>query len=142
MADNFNYINNGVPFVLNTVNAFHTVLGPKPLQLISGMLNKVRAGFPRCLIPLTALALAPPSQPHTLTHAAHPHPTQIPNPHIRSRPAADRQHDPHMEPLHAQGLVQAARATHARARSSLPYPPQGVQHQPLCTCSSTMPGEV
>lgn len=43
MADHFSLINAGVPKLLNTVNFFHSVLGPKPLQFISSWLNKVRA---------------------------------------------------------------------------------------------------
>lgn len=42
MANHFNLINAGVPKILNTVNFFHSVLGPKPLQFISSWLNKVR----------------------------------------------------------------------------------------------------
>lgn len=41
MANHFNIINKGVPHVLNTVNFFHSILGPKPLQFISSWLNKV-----------------------------------------------------------------------------------------------------
>ncbi|KAL6754380.1 glycolate dehydrogenase [Haematococcus lacustris] len=40
LADHFSLVNAAVPPFLNMVNAFHSVLGPKPLQIISSWLNK------------------------------------------------------------------------------------------------------
>ena len=42
LADHFNLVNSGVPKLLNMLNFFHSVLGPKPLALSSSLLNKVR----------------------------------------------------------------------------------------------------
>eukprot|EP00879_Flechtneria_rotunda_P006313 GHRR01006635.1.p1 GENE.GHRR01006635.1~~GHRR01006635.1.p1 ORF type:complete len:789 (+),score=273.08 GHRR01006635.1:1646-4012(+) len=39
-ANHFKAINNGVPFLLNTVDVFHGILGPRPLEVVSSTLNK------------------------------------------------------------------------------------------------------
>eukprot|EP00775_Hariotina_reticulata_P013456 gene13456-13582_t len=39
-ARHFKLINNGVPYLLNTVDFFHGLLGPKVLEVVSGTLNR------------------------------------------------------------------------------------------------------
>jgi D-lactate dehydrogenase len=41
LANNFGMVNSTVPKFLNAVDLAHRVLGPKPLQMVSGWLNKV-----------------------------------------------------------------------------------------------------
>lgn len=43
LADNFGLINNNVPRLLNTVNFFHSIVGPTPLAWASKMLNSLTA---------------------------------------------------------------------------------------------------
>lgn len=40
VANHFRMVNYGVPLLLNTVDVFHGILGPKPLEVISGALNR------------------------------------------------------------------------------------------------------
>eukprot|EP00878_Enallax_costatus_P006622 GHUV01006940.1.p1 GENE.GHUV01006940.1~~GHUV01006940.1.p1 ORF type:complete len:990 (+),score=266.56 GHUV01006940.1:206-3175(+) len=39
-ANHFKMINNGVPYLLNTVDFFHGLLGPRVLEVVSGTMNK------------------------------------------------------------------------------------------------------
>lgn len=45
LAKHFSAVNTTVPKFLNLVNAFHSVLGPKPLAFISSWLNSATNHF-------------------------------------------------------------------------------------------------